>query len=126
MKPKVITICGSSRFCDIMAVCAWILERDENAITLSLHLLPSWYCNVASHLAEHQGVATSMDELHLRKIDAADEVFIVNHDDYIGESTKREVQYAIEQGKKLRWYTHDLVGQYVNNLVLDSRRTERE
>lgn len=45
---KVITICGSSRFVDVMAVCAWLLERDERAITLGLHLLPRWYTTKAA------------------------------------------------------------------------------
>ncbi|KKK90129.1 hypothetical protein LCGC14_2726140, partial [marine sediment metagenome] len=44
-KPKVIVLCGSSRFCDLMAVCAWLLEKEEKAITMGLHLLPQWYCH---------------------------------------------------------------------------------
>lgn len=31
-KPRLIVICGSSRFCQEMAVCGWFLERDEGAI----------------------------------------------------------------------------------------------
>ena len=110
MKPKIIVLCGSSRFCDIMAVCAWFLERDEGAIALDLHLLPSWYCKVADHLAESEGVAEAMDELHLRKIDMADEVFVVNRDSYIGKSTEREVRYAMSLRKPIRWYTSDPIG----------------
>ena len=110
-KTKKVVFCGSSKFCDIMAVCAWFVEREEKAITMGLHLLPDWYCNVPSHLAEHEGVAEEMDELHLRKIDLADEVFIINYDDYIGESTIREIQYAINLGRPLRWFTHDCIGK---------------
>lgn len=40
-KPKIVTLCGSSRFVGIMAVCAWLIERDEGAITMGLHLLPN-------------------------------------------------------------------------------------
>ena len=104
-KPKVITLCGSSRFCDIMAVVAWILERDEKAITMGLHLLPQWYVNGApDHIAEHEGVAEEMDELHLRKIDMSDEIFVINHEDYIGESTSREIAYTSEKGKPVRYF----------------------
>jgi DNA polymerase elongation subunit (family B) len=104
-KPKVITLCGSSRFCDIMAVIAWILERDEKAITMGLHLLPDWYVNLApDHIAEHEGVAEEMDELHLRKIDMSDEIFVINHDDYIGESTAREIAYAKKNDKPVRLF----------------------
>ncbi len=105
MKPKIIVLCGSSKFCDIMAVVAWFLEKDEGAITMGLHLLLSWYCkeNIPDHLAEHEGVATQMDELHKRKIDLADEIFVINWDNYIGESTTNEIKYASEKGIKIRF-----------------------
>ena len=127
MEPKVIVLCGSSKFVDIMAVVSWLLERDEGAITMGLHLLPWWYCKneIPDHLAEHEGVATEMDELHLRKIDLADEVFIVNHDDYIGDSTRREIEYAQSQGKPLRWLTTDPVGQRVEELIITAAHVER-
>ena len=104
MKPKIVCLCGSSRFVDIMATVAWLLERDEGKITMSLHLLPLWYPDVpAHHLAEAEGVAEQMDELHLRKIDLADEVFVIDWHGYIGESTAKEIEYAIAQNKILRY-----------------------
>ncbi len=48
-------------------------------------------------------VKEKLDELHLRKIDLADEVFILNVDGYIGKSTKREMEYAKQSGKKIRF-----------------------
>lgn len=44
-----------------------------------------------------------LDELHLRKIDLADEVFVLDVDGYIGSSTKREIEYAVSKGKPV-WY----------------------
>ena len=127
-RPKVIVLCGSSRFVDIMAVVAWILERDEGAIAMGLHLLPYWYCadNIPDHLAEHEGVADRMDELHLRKIDISDEVFVVNVNDYIGESTEKEIRYAQAQNKRLRWYTQDPVGSCVNHIIFDHEKEPEE
>ena len=118
-KPKVIVLCGSSKFCQIMAVCAWVLERDEGAITIGLHLLPEWYSPDLpdSHLAEHEGVASAMDELHKRKIDLADEIFIVNYKDYIGDSTKNEIMYAQEKGVPVRWFQHDDIGGKVKDII---------
>lgn len=92
-RPNVICLCGSSRFVAAMAVLAWQLEKMGN-IVMSLHLLPSWYTTNEDHQAEHEGVAEFMDDLHLRKIDLADEVVVVDVDGYIGESTAREIQYA--------------------------------
>ncbi len=75
-RPKIVVLCGSSRFVQIMTVCAWRIERDEGAIAMGLHLLLGWYPDCpADHLAEHEGVAEQMDALHLKKIDLADEVF---------------------------------------------------
>ena len=123
--PKVVVLCGSSKFCDIMAVCEWIIERDEKAITMGLNLLPNWYCreDIPDHLAEHEGVADEMDALHLKKIDLADEIFVVNYDDYIGKSTTREVEYAMDHGKKIRWFTHDHVGKTVDDIIETAIRT---
>lgn len=111
--PKVVTLCGSSRFVDVMAVCAWIIERDEKAIAMALHLLPLWYSADLpdDHLAEHEGVSVAMDALHLRKIDMATEIFVVNRRDYIGDSTRREIEHAKALGKPIRWYTGDPVGR---------------
>ncbi|MCF8034689.1 MAG: hypothetical protein K9K66_04340 [Desulfarculaceae bacterium] len=123
-RPKVVTLCGSSRFCDVMAVVAWIIERDERSITMGLHLLPGWYSEelanaeqLVHHLAENEGCAEEMDRLHLAKIDLADEVFVVNYNDYIGASTGVEVEYAKAKGKPLRWFTHDRVGNKVKKII---------
>lgn len=98
-RPEIICLCGSSRFVNEMAVIAWEFEKDGK-ITMGLHLLPEWYkTKCESHLAEAEGVAEQMDELHLRKIDLADRVFVVNVDGYIGDSTRREIAYATAHGK---------------------------
>ena len=103
-RTSIVCFCGSSRFVDIMAVVAWLVERDEEKITVGLHLLPQWYPNVPpDHLAESEGVAEQMDELHLRKIDLADEVYVINWNDYIGESTRREVAYSVTHKKPIRY-----------------------
>ncbi len=121
-KPKVIVMCGSSRFCDVMAVCAWLLEKHENAITMGLHLLPEWYCHneIPDHLAEHEGVAEQMDELHLRKIDLADEVFVVDVAGYIGESTTREIAYAKDKGLPIRYFRTEAVGTMAKEIHIAS------
>ncbi len=123
--PKIVVLCGSSRFVDVMAVCAWLIERDEKAIAMGLHLLPEWYCknNIPDHLAEHEGVASQMDELHLRKIDLAKEIFVVNCQHYVGESTKREVEYALSKNKNIRWFTDDYIGEKVQEIIQGYLRT---
>jgi hypothetical protein len=52
---------------------------------------------------EYDQVKARLDELHLRKIDLADEVLILNVGGYIGESTLRELEYARATGKHIRY-----------------------
>ena len=49
------------------------------------------------------GTKEMLDDMHLRKIDMADEIFVINVGGYIGESTKREIAYAEEKGKKVNY-----------------------
>ena len=99
-EPKIVTFCGSSKFVAEMAILMWEYEK-AGYIALGLHLMPVGYPCGANHLAEEQGVALQMDELHLRKIDLSDQVFVVNLYGYIGESTRREIAYAKAQGKPI-------------------------
>lgn len=112
----------------MMAVCAWFIERDERAITMGLHLLPSWYSaeRIPDHLAEHEGVAEEMDALHLRKIDMSDEIFVVNYEDYIGDSTANEVAHAKKNNKKIRWFSHDPIGEKVMEIITSRFKKEKE
>lgn len=50
-----------------------------------------------------QDVVERLDELHLRKIDLADSVFVLNVGGYIGESTRNEVNYAKSIGKPISY-----------------------
>lgn len=102
MKPKIICICGSSRFCADIAIIKWELEKQGN-IAIGLHLLPDNYMPVKDHGAEYQGVANILDELHLRKIDLADEVFIANVNGYIGKRTAFEIIYATKKNKTIKY-----------------------
>ena len=54
-------------------------------------------------MAEAEGVKEHFDTLHLRKIDLADEVFVVNIDGYIGNSTRREIEYAKSHNKPVKY-----------------------
>lgn len=103
-RPRIVCLCGSTRFIAEMACIAWGLERDEGYITLGLHLLPDNYPGVQpDHMAEAEGRKEHFDELHKRKIDLADEVLVVNIGGYIGESTRSEINYAITHNKPVKY-----------------------
>lgn len=97
---KVICLCGSTRFTEQMMVKQWELTKKGN-IVLSWCALPDSYFSGRdkAHIGDQEGVKEIVDEVHLRKIDLADEVLILNIGGYIGESTRRELNYALSKGK---------------------------
>jgi len=104
MRPKVICLCGSTRFTSEMLVIQWELTKQGN-IVLSWCALPDSYFEGKdkTHVGEQEGVKEIADEVHKRKIDLADEVFVLNIDGYIGESTRSEIEYAELHGKSIRY-----------------------
>ena len=99
-KCEIVCLCGSSRFADVAAVVAWELEK-QGIIVFGLRLLPAWYTQSRGHVAEDEGVAEILDELHLHKIDMADRVLVINLDGDIGERTGLEIQYAEKHNKPI-------------------------
>jgi len=99
-KRKIVCICGSSRFCQEIAITKWEFEK-LGKIALGLHLLPSWYMPVKHHGAEFEGVAETLDQVHFSKIDIADEIFIFNKNGYVGNQTAKEIKYAKKKKKKI-------------------------
>lgn len=97
-KPKIICICGSGRFLKQM-------HEIEEKLTLSNHIVLMIGVNTkdVARDIDFKKYKPMLDELHLRKIDLSDEVFIVNVDGYIGESTFNEIEYAIKQNKTINY-----------------------
>lgn len=79
----------------------WEFEK-QGIITLGINILPDGYfAGENHHGAEQEGVKHILDELHKRKIDLSDEVFVLNVDGYIGDSTRSEIEYAQSIGKPI-------------------------
>jgi hypothetical protein len=98
--PQIVCLCGSTRFMETFFEVGWDLTL-KGEIVLSVGV-----CKHAKHHgAEALGpdVVEKLDELHLRKIDLADYVFILNVDGYIGESTQKEIAYAESLGKPMKY-----------------------
>lgn len=107
--PVIVAVSGSTRFMDVMAVKMWEFEK-AGCIALGCHLLPDSYTKIPHHLAEFEGCAGAMDALHLRKIEIADKLYVVNKHGYIGESTSREIAYARTLGKPVEFMERERVG----------------
>lgn len=98
-RPEIVCICGSTRFADemsaanrdltfagVIVVAPGVLQRAEDR-------------EAGASISDEQ--KTALDALHLRKIDLADRVLVVNPGGYVGESTSREIAYARATGKPI-------------------------
>lgn len=101
---KVICLCGSTRFTYEMLVTQWELTKQGNVV-LSWCALPDDYYQGEdkTHIGDQEGVTEIVDEVHLRKIDLSDEVFVLNIGGYIGDSTHNEIRYALKTGKPVKY-----------------------
>lgn len=98
-KPPIVCLCGSTRFIDAFHQANYRLTM-QGHIVLSVGFSP----NAAPGMHGGEVDCTpaekiALDELHLRKIDLADYVFVLNVGGYVGESTSNEIVYDKEQGK---------------------------
>lgn len=97
-KYKVITLCGSTKFKDDFL-------REQKRLTLEGNIVIS--VGLFGHSGDSevytQGAKEMLDDMHKRKIDMSDEIFVINKNGYIGESTKSEIEYAIKTNKKVNY-----------------------
>lgn len=106
-RPRIVVLCGSTRFYDEF-------RKQNLKLTLQGEIVLSIGCDTKSDddLVIMRGFdfewsKESLDELHKRKIDLADYVFVLNVGGYIGESTRSEIEYAKTHGKSIVWLEGD-------------------
>jgi len=97
-KYKVITLCGSTKFKDDFL-------REQKRLTLEGNIVIS--VGLFGHSGDNEVwtecTKEMLDDMHRRKIDMADEIFVINKGGYIGSSTRGEIEYAIETNKKVNY-----------------------
>ena len=95
-KYKVVTLCGSTKFKEQFI-------ETQKRLTLEGHIVIS--VGLFGHSGDTEvwteGTKAMLDDMHLRKIDMADEIFVINVGGYIGESTRREIDYATSKGMNI-------------------------
>ena len=104
-KYKVITLCGSTRFKEEFMQAQKDLTLKGN-IVISVGLFGhSGDSEVWENMDEGTLTKTKemLDDMHKRKIDMADEIFVINVNNYIGNSTRSEIEYARETGKVINY-----------------------
>ena len=97
-KYKIITLCGSTRFKDEFLEAQKRLTLEGN-IVISVGL----FGHSGDEEVWAENIKPMLDDMHLRKIDLADEIFVINPGGYIGSSTRKEIEYAHSTGKEVRY-----------------------
>jgi len=101
-RPEIVVLCGSTRFYSAF-------QRANYELTMAGKIVLSvgFYPHAINEAGHGEGVShdspekVRLDELHKRKIDVADRVFVLNVEGYIGDSTRSEIEYAKAIGKPI-------------------------
>lgn len=122
IKPTIVCLCGSTRFSEAFHE-ANLRETLAGRIVLSIgcDFKSDTDLLLAGELTEQD--KTRLDELHLRKIDLADEVLILNVGGYVGQSTRREIDYALMNGKHIRWLESGFQQHSLSDLSMSHAET---
>jgi hypothetical protein len=95
-RPKIVCLCGSTRFRP-----KFVDETRKRTLDGEIVLAPGVYIHAGEEVDDE--TKKRLDELHLAKIDLADEIHVINPGGYIGESTAREIEYAQRTGKRVSY-----------------------
>ena len=92
---KVVTICGSMKFKDKMMEVARDLEIKNKYVVIQC---------VYSNDKFNEEEQVLLADLHYKKIDISDAIYVVNIGGYIGNSVKNEIKYALDHGKEVIYH----------------------
>lgn len=97
---KVITLCGSTKFIKEFRESEAMLTRKGFAVISPL----LFEQDKSREISKEE--ATLFGRIHFKKIDISDEIFVIDVDGYIGESTKKEIAYAKRNNKNIKYYSN--------------------
>ena len=97
-KYKIITLCGSTKFKD-----EFVAEQKRLTLEGNIVISVGLFGHSGDDEVWTESTKEMLDDMHKRKIDLADEIFVVNVGEYIGASTRSEIEYALQTGKTIRY-----------------------
>ena len=95
-KYKIITLCGSIKFKN-----EFLKVQERLTLNGSIVFTPNFFTNKKNEIDSQ--MKKMLDKMHRQKIDMSDEIYVINFEGYIGESTKSEIEYAKAKGKKISY-----------------------
>lgn len=111
-KPRIVCLCGSTRFRD-----AFVETNRRLTLEGLIVLAPGvfgWSGDLSEADCTTSNVKKTLDTLHFRKIDLADEVLVVNPGGYVGESTRNEIAYAESVGVPVSYLEPVIASAYLD------------
>jgi hypothetical protein len=97
-KYRIITLCGSTKFKD-----EFISEQKRLTLEGNIVISVGLFGHSGDNEVWSAETKPMLDDMHFRKIDLADEIFVINVGGYIGSSTKNEIEYARNTGKTIKY-----------------------
>lgn len=104
---KIITVCGSLKFYKEMMDITEEMELQGNCM-----LVPIYNPSKLSKDDFTEEEALMLDKMHKEKIKLSDAILVVNVNNYIGSSTKSEIEFAKALNKEIIYYT-DIVDKEI-------------
>lgn len=95
-RPEVVCLCGSTRFMN-----EFIAANKRLTLAGRIVLTVGAFGHHDPDIDMDGQVKVNLDELHKRKIDLADSILVLNVGGYIGDSTRSEITYAEQHGKRI-------------------------
>lgn len=96
---KIITLCGSLKFQKEMMTIAEKMALEGNCVLTPIYPVLENYQRTDEQL-------NNLKNEHLKRIELADTILVVNVNDYIGDSTNSEIEYAKKLGKEIIYYSN--------------------
>lgn len=96
-KYSIITLCGSIKFKD-----EFIKVQEKLTLEGNIVFTPNFFNNINKDEMDEK-TKSMLAGMHRQKIDMSDEIYVINLNGYIGESTKSEIEYAQAKGKKISY-----------------------
>jgi hypothetical protein len=97
-KYKIITLCGSTKFKD-----EFIAEQKRLTLEGNIVISVGLFGHSGDNEVWTEKTKPMLDDMHKRKIDLSDEIFVINVGGYIGSSTRSEIDYAIMTNKPVHY-----------------------
>lgn len=94
---KVITMCGSLKFQEQLMFESERLELEGNCVLSIIYPIKAKELYTADEIA-------LFGRNHFKRIDISDTIFVMNIGGYIGDATRKEIEYAKSEGKEILYY----------------------